>query len=1309
MAGVVRKIFRSLAYILATVVILMALMVGLVRLLLPLVPDYQEEVRLIAAQTTGFDVEFERISASWPLQGPALSLFQVRLLEPDTGQQVLAAEEVSLGLNILRLFSDGLLVPSRLALHGATVDIQRSTANSPWRVQGLSLDQLLPAMKAAPRQIPDIDLRFEDIHLNYRDAEAPAGSLSASLPRVRLSLGDDQVQVEGRVNVLGEEEGRFNFSAVLDAAVLDSGTQFSELDWSINLDGDDVDLPRLLNLALRDNTPLVFAQGNLAIDARLRGFKPMTVAARMQLRDLQLSTGGAADASYDEFGGGFEWESSDNGWLLALNDLQIARQGDTWPSSSLVLRAEKMPGGEQRFSLKTAYLRLQDLYPLVLASATSQARGDLLPADIAGEVRDVDISIVTVPDAAPRYRVAGEADRVGLVDGPGGFTGTGISGVVEADQDGGRLEINTLEAEFRVPELFANRVRADELSGFLVWRVADDAIRILSDSFSIRAPQLVSTSRFEVTLPRDGSSPRLDLDADAQVGGPQALAFLPVGKLPTKVGQWLRRALVAGKVSDAKLRFDGALSDWPFTRDEGVFRVDVNVQDAIFDYAPDWPRVENISGQFVFDGVSLSTVKNSGRLAGMPVRNIAARIPDLRKGIIEIEGEQRLPLNALLGLLRNIPPAREIRPSLERLRATGEIDARFDLRIPALRPRNYRLAAQVSARGNELAVGGLEHPLTNIKGILRVRNTRLDADRLDAQLLGEPVQIKLRSTRQDRGAYGHHALLSSQIPAALWMDTLKLPYSSRVTGAPDLHAVLLVPAQKSDRKLRVLVHSDLVGVDSTLPEPLRKSAASPLPLYLDIDFPAAGVTDIKGNLQRSLHWALRMESRQSAWRIDRMALHSGSDDATMPQSPGIEISGRLPRLHVGDWLSLSTGKGRRGIAGYRPRAISIDELSAFGYVFRDTSLLANRLENSWQIEVDGKRARGRITIPDQASIDDRLVLNMQRLQLVESASDAGEGGLADPRSVPPIRARIENFRIQDWRFGQLLASIDPIPAGVVASRIDINGGPFIIDGDADWRLVNDDLTRQRSSLRLNLRSSNVAQTLERFGYGPIMEGPMANANAALSWSGPPSADFLDAASGTIRFKLEEGTLKKVDPGGGRLLGILSVSALPRRLSLDFSDVTDEGLSFDELQGDFNVEGGNAYTCNLGLVGSVADLGVVGRIGMRDKDYDQLAVVRPHVSNVMPIGGAIVGGPGLGAAVLLIQQIFRKPLSKLGETYYQILGPWDSYQVKKVQRSDVDVTRFKDCERYLAEVLPKPIDGADMQTEPGSELPPEIIP
>jgi hypothetical protein len=65
-------------------------------------------------------------------------------------------------------------------------------------------------------------------------------------------------------------------------------------------------------------------------------------------------------------------------------------------------------------------------------------------------------------------------------------------------------------------------------------------------------------------------------------------------------------------------------------------------------------------------------------------------------------------------------------------------------------------------------------------------------------------------------------------------------------------------------------------------------------------------------------------------------------------------------------------------------------------------------------------------------------------------------------------------------------------------------------------------------------------------------------------------------------------------------------------------------------------------------------------------------------------------------VLLISQIFRKPLSSLGENYYTVTGSWEKPVVNKVQRGDVDVTPFKDCERYLAEALREVPVGVDTE-------------
>ena len=104
----------------------------------------------------------------------------------------------------------------------------------------------------------------------------------------------------------------------------------------------------------------------------------------------------------------------------------------------------------------------------------------------------------------------------------------------------------------------------------------------------------------------------------------------------------------------------------------------------------------------------------------------------------------------------------------------------------------------------------------------------------------------------------------------------------------------------------------------------------------------------------------------------------------------------------------------------------------------------------------------------------------------------------------------------------------------------------------------------------------------------------------------------------------------------------------------------------------------------------------------------LAVVRPHVSDVLALGGAVLAGPGIGATMLLISQIFRRPLSALGESYYRVLGAWDNPSVNRVQRSEVDIRPFRNCEQYLASVLPAP--AAEPEEVPGEPAtPPEADP
>jgi uncharacterized protein YhdP len=132
-----------------------------------------------------------------------------------------------------------------------------------------------------------------------------------------------------------------------------------------------------------------------------------------------------------------------------------------------------------------------------------------------------------------------------------------------------------------------------------------------------------------------------------------------------------------------------------------------------------------------------------------------------------------------------------------------------------------------------------------------------------------------------------------------------------------------------------------------------------------------------------------------------------------------------------------------------------------------------------------------------------------------------------------------------------------------------------------------------------------------------------------------------------------------------MIGVMSVVALPRRLSLDFRDVFNKGFGFDRIRGRFKLNNGQTFTCNLSLEGPAAQIGVIGRAGLVDRDYDQTAVVSASFGNALPVVGAALGGPAVAAVVLIFSQIFKKPLSEVGQVYYRITGSWDEPVIETV--------------------------------------------
>jgi uncharacterized protein YhdP len=176
-------------------------------------------------------------------------------------------------------------------------------------------------------------------------------------------------------------------------------------------------------------------------------------------------------------------------------------------------------------------------------------------------------------------------------------------------------------------------------------------------------------------------------------------------------------------------------------------------------------------------------------------------------------------------------------------------------------------------------------------------------------------------------------------------------------------------------------------------------------------------------------------------------------------------------------------------------------------------------------------------------------------------------------------------------------------------------------------------------------------------------------DANLRWSGNPHQFSSTDLHGTLDMRLGEGRFLDVSPGMGRVFGLLNVGALQRRLTLDFSDLFKRGFSFDQIDGSFKIDEGDAYTNDLRIEGPSADIEILGRTGLVDRNFDQVVTITPKITGSIPVIGALAGGPVVGAALYLAQKVVGKKVDEANNRVYTITGPWDNPDIS-LQKSDL---------------------------------------
>lgn len=620
------------------------------------------------------------------------------------------------------------------------------------------------------------------------------------------------------------------------------------------------------------------------------------------------------------------------------------------------------------------------------------------------------------------------------------------------------------------------------------------------------------------------------------------------------------------------------------------------------DYLPSQILKEKLTGWFehAFVGGSIpqGTLLFQGAVADFPFDDKPGRFQALlavRDGTLNFHRDWP-PLTGLAGAVRF--ENRGMRISLAEGRLLDSELIAVSARIPDL---GRAVAVEVQGRvegpfADELRILG-ETPLRRRLGVLaqvfrQAGKARLELDMAIPLRTGDTDSLRLAG---ELSWPGPAALAIPDQGIALTGLVGSLRFTARDLEARSIEAKLWgVP-------VRLAVATRRSGKDTAVTTQIRVTGRFPTPV-LARQFPAQAWELLQGRAHLALD--LMLTGADLGGSVPPLDFELTSDLA------GLGYPGCLWRSRYRS----GTGPGQRRQAAAGPRGLQ-----------------SGRPCPSWAVQLDARELAGKLTLP-RRSRGGPVRVRLARLDLKGLFEQKHEDGKAstdrphsDPRQARALDLDIERLLWGEHALGRVTLRSQLEPGGLEFTRISLTGPVIAIRGRGSWRRQD---AGPRSNLSLTARSRDLGEFLRSLEFKSLLHKTPAELDLDLGWPGAPGRFEAADLQGHIRLDLGAGSLVEVEPGVGRVLGILNLEALRRRLDLDFNDLFGPGYAFEKISGRFDIEQGVATTRELLIEGSSADVSIAGSTDLVEQEFDQIVTVTPHLGAGAAIAGA-VGTPGRG--------------------------------------------------------------------------------
>ncbi len=1267
----VRKLGKWLLITAAVILgLILVLTLGL-KMALDRTPQYQTQIKAWVHEQTGYYIRFAHVYPSLRWYGPELYFDRLELRSRDDRQSLAMARGGSIAVDVWQLIANARLLAGRIRLDQPQLQISRIGPSRFSLGQGLEFG-------ASGGDFRDLLRGFPRGKLVVREAEVTLRQWNTALPALQfkglnldLARSGDRIDLDLAVAMPAQLRG----SVRLRLGASDIAARGGEMRWSAELRARDVSLPGWHQLLPEYSNELTSGLARVDITAT-GGGQEIRSSLEFTASDITVARPGAAPLALREAGGLFDLSRNQNRW--SLNGRRVRARtaaGESERESRFSARWRSEAGALAQLDAQVDYLGLAALRPIIEVLPQKELRDRINSYDLSGEWFDARLRYSGgVParwNVSARFAGAGFAP---LGKAPGFAS---LSGYLRGDERSGQLQINSPGARVLWPDEWPGPISLDALQGSVFWKRMPAGMLLASQTLLVANQDFRASAKFALQRFGDGRPAQITLASEvSNVDATAAPRYLPRQRIAPNALNWLNRAFIAGRIPHADLVLRGPLRNFPFRDNSGLFLVRFPAEHMILDYRESWPRIQDIDLDAEFRNQGLTVWVRHAAAGDVIVQDAQGSFADFKTGELKIHANTHSDAAAALGFLVASPLDAMAGHAFSRVDAAGPVDAKIDLFLPFKEFDQRRVLVEAQLDGVSLAYKGSSVAATALHGSVLVDGAQVPRAQVRGVAFGGALQVRARAPR-DKSDLATQLELRGVMTADGLRAAFHLPADVFNAGRADWRGtVRLAPAPARERWVHM--SSNLAGLEINLPQPFLKPAARPLPASMQMEWPENAGLLVRVNLPPLVSGVLEMDSNDESLRGSRAAVLFGGDNPVLSGGERLAIGGHIGQLDLSGWLRrLGGGMAAPAAEALRTASLQVDELRFAGLSFPGLGLRLRASEAAWQVEVEGPNAQGSLSFPRGSAASDPWELRFSRLKIQDAADSGGEApaaaAAANPKSLPSLHLQCEQLIWQDRPIGSVDAALSRVDDGVELSQMRVRSPSFNLQAEGSWRGADGGVAK----LEGLLVSNDVQKTLAQFGYADVLQAKAGRLDFDLSWQGAPSAQAVASLNGHLKLEVSKGQVVDLHPGAGRLLGLASVATLPRRIALDFSDLTDKGLAFDTVRGDFELRDGDAYTTNMLLDGPAAEIGLIGRVGLAKHDFDQTAVVAGSFGNSLPLASTLAAGPVVGAAVLVFSQVFKQPLKGLARGYYRITGSWENPLVERIKSDEAAAATRRD--------------------------------